>query len=121
METSARRGMRAASIGRLATVRSWPALTPRPSPKAISAVSPSRPARRAASAKSSWQPGKPSEPFDKQLLRNYLLTLDWNQKPPPPPLPKDLIQRTSERYLETARILTGKSPIDTGKTAESGR
>ncbi len=63
-------------------------------------------------SKASWQPGKPSEPFDKQLLRNYLLTLDWNQKPPPPPLPKDLIQRTSERYLETARILTGRSPLD---------
>jgi phosphoribosylaminoimidazole-succinocarboxamide synthase len=62
-------------------------------------------------AKAAWKEGEPQNPFDKQLLRNHLLTLKWNKKPPPPPLPADLVQRTSDLYLETAKLLTGRSPL----------
>ncbi len=63
-------------------------------------------------SKSAWREGERQEPFDKQVLRNYLLGLDWNQKPPPPPLSREIIRATSDRYLETARILTGRSPLE---------
>lgn len=62
-------------------------------------------------AKSAWQEGVPQQPFDKQVLRNYLLAQPWDQKPPPPKLSAAIIEETSKRYLETARILTGKAPI----------
>jgi phosphoribosylaminoimidazole-succinocarboxamide synthase len=49
--------------------------------------------------------GQPS--FDKQFLRDYLLTLDWPQSPPPPPLPAEIVEKTSARYLEALERLTG--------------
>jgi phosphoribosylaminoimidazole-succinocarboxamide synthase len=49
--------------------------------------------------------GQPS--FDKQFLRDYLLTLDWPQTPPPPPLPAEIVTRTSARYEEALRRLVG--------------
>lgn len=45
--------------------------------------------------------------FDKQFVRDYLETLDWNKKPPGPALPAELIARTSEKYQEALRRLTG--------------
>ncbi len=67
-----------------------------------------------------YAPGKPQEPFDKQLLRNYLLATAWDRKPPPPPLSEDIIRRTSERYLAVAKILTGRSLLSaaTGQDEE---
>lgn len=60
-------------------------------------------------AKAAWRPGVAQDPFDKQVLRNYLLGLsDWNKSPPPPPLPASIIATTAARYRETARILTGR-------------
>ena len=44
--------------------------------------------------------------FDKQFVRDYLLALAWNQKPPAPVLPDDVVKRTSEKYLEVLRMLT---------------
>src|SRR6202011_4780670 len=44
--------------------------------------------------------------FDKQFVRDYLETLDWNKKAPGPPLPPDIIQRTSEKYREALARLT---------------
>lgn len=50
--------------------------------------------------------GQPS--FDKQFLRDYLSSLDWNKTPPPPSLPADILERTEARYLEALKRITGK-------------
>ena len=55
-----------------------------------------------------YEPGRSQQSFDKQFVRDYLLTLDWDKTPPPPHLPEDIIKKTSERYLEAFRRLTGK-------------
>ena len=48
------------------------------------------------------------ESLDKQYVRNYLETTGWDKNPPPPPLPKEIVQKTSERYLMAYKMLTGK-------------
>ena len=58
--------------------------------------------------KDSYAPGRAQSSFDKQFVRDYLLSLDWDQKPPAPSLPEDIIQKTSERYIEAYQRLTGK-------------
>ncbi len=57
-----------------------------------------------------YAPGRPQNSFDKQFLRDYLLTLDWDRTPPAPELPLEIIQKTRERYLEAYRRLVGGSP-----------
>ncbi len=49
-----------------------------------------------------YAPGKPQMNFDKQVLRDYLESIDWNKMPPPPVLPDEIINKTSEKY-EIAR------------------
>ena len=56
-----------------------------------------------------YEKGKSQESFDKQFVRDYLISIKFNKQPPPPPLPEDIIQRTSEKYLEALDKLTGKS------------
>jgi len=56
-----------------------------------------------------WAPGGPQKSFDKQFVRDYLETLDWNKQPPAPPLPDEVIERTSEKYHEAYWRLTGLS------------
>jgi len=53
-----------------------------------------------------YQVGTSPPSFDKQFVRDYLETLDWNKKAPGPSLPKDIIQKTSAKYLEALRRLT---------------
>jgi phosphoribosylaminoimidazole-succinocarboxamide synthase len=53
-----------------------------------------------------YQPGQNPPSFDKQYVRDYLETLDWNKKAPGPALPEDVIRRTTENYLEALRRLT---------------
>lgn len=55
----------------------------------------------------SYSPGKSQPSFDKQFVRDYLETLDWDKQPPAPPLPADVAMATTERYLEAYRLLTG--------------
>jgi phosphoribosylaminoimidazole-succinocarboxamide synthase len=50
--------------------------------------------------------GVAQKSFDKQFVRDYLLALKWNQKPPAPKLPDDVVARTSEKYLEVLSLLT---------------
>ena len=54
-----------------------------------------------------YAPGKPQPSFDKQFVRDYLETLDWDKRPPAPPLPPEVMRITSEKYLEAYRLLTG--------------
>ncbi|MDR2695478.1 MAG: phosphoribosylaminoimidazolesuccinocarboxamide synthase [Deltaproteobacteria bacterium] len=56
-----------------------------------------------------YEAGKAQPSFDKQYLRNWLLTQDWDMTPPPPALPDEVIQETSARYLEAYRTLTGRN------------
>jgi phosphoribosylaminoimidazole-succinocarboxamide synthase len=56
---------------------------------------------------SSYQPGSEQQNFDKQFLRDYLESLDWDKNPPPPPLPKEVIDGTLARYQDALDRLTG--------------
>jgi phosphoribosylaminoimidazole-succinocarboxamide synthase len=53
-------------------------------------------------------PGRGQDSFDKQVVRDYLLTLDWNQTYPGPVLPDSIVEKTVARYKEILEILTGK-------------
>jgi len=56
-----------------------------------------------------YQPGHDQPSFDKQFLRNYLDTLDWDKTPPGPDLPDDIVVRTRAKYVEAYERLTGKT------------
>lgn len=56
-----------------------------------------------------YSPGKSQPSFDKQFVRDYLETLDWNKQPPAPSLPEEISKATTDRYLEAYRLLTGES------------
>jgi phosphoribosylaminoimidazole-succinocarboxamide synthase len=56
----------------------------------------------------SYEPGRGQPSFDKQFVRDYLLTLDWDRTPPAPALPEDIVARTSAKYLEAFELLTGR-------------
>jgi phosphoribosylaminoimidazole-succinocarboxamide synthase len=55
----------------------------------------------------SYRPGISPPSFDKQFVRDYLESLDWDKKAPAPALPEDIIRRTSEKYQEALRLITG--------------
>ena len=55
-----------------------------------------------------YAPGGPQKSFDKQFLRDYLLRIKWPKTPPPPKLPKDIIEQTREKYLDALKRLTGR-------------
>ena len=55
-----------------------------------------------------YEPGRSQPSFDKQFLRDYLETLDWNKTPPAPELPFEIVARTGDKYSEAYRLLTGK-------------
>src|SRR6476660_8678816 len=55
-----------------------------------------------------YVPGRSQPSFDKQFVRDYLETLDWDKKPPAPAIPPDVAQATTARYVEAYRLLAGK-------------
>jgi phosphoribosylaminoimidazole-succinocarboxamide synthase len=55
-----------------------------------------------------YEPGKGQPSFDKQFVRDYLETLDWNKTPPAPGLPAEVVAKTQAKYLEAYERLTGK-------------
>lgn len=55
-----------------------------------------------------YQPGKPQKSFDKQYLREYLETIDWDKTPPAPELPQEIIDKTAAKYMDAYKRITGK-------------
>jgi len=62
--------------------------------------------------KSDYDIGYSDRTMDKQFVRDFLTGSGWDKEPPAPSLPADIIQKTSERYLEAYRLLTGESLLD---------
>jgi len=59
--------------------------------------------------KDEYKPGGPQKSFDKQFLRDYLLSIKWNKTPPAPELPEEVILKTRQKYREAYEKLVGKS------------
>jgi phosphoribosylaminoimidazole-succinocarboxamide synthase len=59
--------------------------------------------------KDGYKPGETQPSFDKQFVRDYLESIHWNKEPPPPPLPSTVVEKTSEKYREAYRLLTGNT------------
>lgn len=59
-------------------------------------------------SKKDYKPGRPQDSYDKQIVRDYLESLDWDKTYPGPELPPEVAEKTSERYKEIYRILTGE-------------
>lgn len=59
--------------------------------------------------KDKYEPGHDQPSYDKQIIRNYLLEMKWNQKPPAPELPKEVTEKTSQAYRDVYTRLTGKT------------
>ena len=55
-----------------------------------------------------YRPGGPQPSFDKQFVRDYLESIQWNKQPPVPALPDDVVQRTRAKYLDAFRLITGR-------------
>ena len=58
--------------------------------------------------KNMYKPGGQQPSFDKQFVRDYLLSLDWNKTAPGPRLPREIIETTSSKYIEAYRLIAGK-------------
>jgi len=58
----------------------------------------------------SYRPGGPQLSYDKQYVRDWLDQSGWDHEPPAPELPEDVVRRTSEKYLEACRSITGSAP-----------
>lgn len=56
--------------------------------------------------KNDYQVGVSQKSFDKQFVRDYLLSISWNQKPPAPVLPAEVVKKTSEKYIEVLTMLS---------------
>ena len=58
--------------------------------------------------KDEYEPGRSQRSFDKQYVRDYLVEIGWNKQPPVPELPEEVVQKTSEKYLEAYRLIVGQ-------------
>jgi len=59
--------------------------------------------------RTAYAPGGPQPSFDKQFVRDYLTSIQFNKRPPGPLLPKEVIQKTREKYVEALKLLTGST------------
>jgi phosphoribosylaminoimidazole-succinocarboxamide synthase len=67
-----------------------------------------------------YQPGRSQPSYDKQYVRDYLESIHWNKQPPAPALPDDVARRTSEKYKEAYRSLTGRT-LNAGQVEIAGQ
>jgi phosphoribosylaminoimidazole-succinocarboxamide synthase len=67
-----------------------------------------------------WEPGSTPPSFDKQPVRDFLDTLDWDKTPPPPPLPEDVVLAASSRYVEAYERISGRTFADWPGTGSRG-
>ncbi|MFA4906365.1 MAG: phosphoribosylaminoimidazolesuccinocarboxamide synthase [Candidatus Margulisiibacteriota bacterium] len=58
-----------------------------------------------------YQAGRSQPSYDKQFVRDYLLSIKWNKEPPAPPLPPEVVKKTRDKYLEAYKRLTGKEVL----------
>ncbi len=58
-----------------------------------------------------YSPGRPQPSLDKQFVRDYLESTEWDKQSPPPPLPPSIVEETSKKYLEIYRLLTEKHDL----------
>lgn len=58
-----------------------------------------------------YAPGRGQPSFDKQFVRDYLETTDWDKNSPQPPLPEEIVEKTREKYMEAYRLLTGRKEL----------
>src|SRR3989338_244626 len=61
--------------------------------------------------KDSYRPGGPQPSYDKQFVRDYLISIKWDKEPPAPLLPDAVVQKTKEKYLEAFQKITGKNVL----------
>jgi len=61
--------------------------------------------------KDSYRPGGPQPSYDKQFVRDYLISIKWDKEPPAPLLPDAVVQKTREKYLEAFQKITGKNVL----------
>ena len=57
--------------------------------------------------KDEYSPGRSQSSFDKQFVRDYLETLDWDKTPPAPALPEEIVDKTARKYLQALKMITG--------------
>jgi len=59
--------------------------------------------------KESYSPGQSQKSYDKQYLRDYLISINWDKLPPAPFLPEEVVKNTREKYLEALKLIAGKT------------
>jgi phosphoribosylaminoimidazole-succinocarboxamide synthase len=62
-----------------------------------------------------FKPGKSQLSFDKQFVRDYLISINWDKRPPPPDLPPEIIEKTSQKYLEALKRIVGEESEESKK------
>ena len=67
--------------------------------------------------KNEYEPGRSQASFDKQFVRDYLLTLDWDKTYPGPDLPDEIVNKTYEKYSQAYELLTGEKFKNSAETA----
>jgi phosphoribosylaminoimidazole-succinocarboxamide synthase len=65
----------------------------------------------------SYSPGKGQESFDKQYVRDYLEQIKWNKQPPAPALPEEIQRKTTAKYVEAYRRITGRDLPGNGRSS----
>lgn len=65
-----------------------------------------------------YKPGEPQQSFDKQYVRDYLETLEWDKTPPGPDLPDEVISKTTEKYLDAYRLITGRELVPVSRSRD---